>query len=65
VAGVPDRGGHGVRLEDVIAEVEPAGFRLVERRDEWEGHAERFCIVFTATPMTTTAPGPEPVAPWR
>jgi SAM-dependent methyltransferase len=59
VPGVPDRGGHGVRPEEVIAEVEAAGFRLVERHDEWEGRSERFCVVFDASPSI----GPGTVGP--
>jgi len=46
VAGVPARGGHGVRPEDVIDELGAAGFRLLERHDQWAGRAERFCLIF-------------------
>jgi len=57
VPGVPERGGHGVRPEDVIAEAEAVGFRLVERRDGWEGRSEHFCVVFElARPTGPDAP---------
>ena len=46
VRGVPDRGGHGVTPEDVIAEMVAAGFTLETRQDEWTGRSERFCLVF-------------------
>jgi predicted methyltransferase len=57
--GVPDRGGHGVRAEDVIAEMEQAGFRAVARHDSWGGDSQRFCVVFEhrpATPAAATTP---------
>jgi hypothetical protein len=59
VAGVPNRGGHGVRPEDVIAELESAGFRLAERRDGWGGRPERFCVAFEVAPSIA----PETVRP--
>jgi predicted methyltransferase len=38
VRGVPqNRGGHGVPSAVVVAEVEAAGFKLVERNDDWSG----------------------------
>lgn len=50
--GVPERAGHGIEVEDLIGEMAQAGFRPVERHDEWNGDAERFAIVFekNATP---------------
>jgi SAM-dependent methyltransferase len=44
-AGVPDRGGHGVLPEDVIAEMTAEGFTVVSRHQHWDGHDDRFCIV--------------------
>lgn len=44
--GVPERGGHGIEVEDLIAEMTKAGFRPVERHGEWNGDAERFAVVF-------------------
>jgi ubiquinone/menaquinone biosynthesis C-methylase UbiE len=49
-AGVPDRGGHGVHTDDVIKEMNRAGFRLVSRHDNWSGRSERFCLVFMQGP---------------
>jgi ubiquinone/menaquinone biosynthesis C-methylase UbiE len=46
VAGVPDRGGHGVEPKDVMKRMRSAGFRVTARYDAWADRAERFCIVF-------------------
>jgi SAM-dependent methyltransferase len=45
VKGVPaNRGGHGVRAEVVIEELEAAGFSLERRLDKWDGRT--YCLVF-------------------
>jgi SAM-dependent methyltransferase len=45
VKGVPaNRGGHGVRAEVVIEELEAAGFSLERRLDKWDGRM--YCLVF-------------------
>jgi ubiquinone/menaquinone biosynthesis C-methylase UbiE len=44
--GVPERGGHGIRPETLIAEMERVGFRVVTRRDTWDGDPQRFCVAF-------------------
>ena len=46
LAGVPERGGHGIRAEDLIDEMTSDGFELVARYDDWEGGDDRFCVVF-------------------
>lgn len=46
VEGVPDRGGHGIRPDDLIAEMTSDGFEVVARFDDWEGGDDRFCVVF-------------------
>ena len=43
---VPDRGGHGILPDEVIAEMTSQGFVLLDRVDEWDGDEERFCLVF-------------------
>ena len=45
--GVPDRGGHGVLPEDVIAEMTAGGFTVVSQHEHWNGHDDRFCIVLS------------------
>ena len=44
--GVPERGGHGIPIEDLIAEMTGDGFEVVSRYDEWEGGEDRYCVVF-------------------
>jgi SAM-dependent methyltransferase len=43
---VPDRGGHGIPLDDLIAEVSADGFELIERHDDWAGGEAEYCAVF-------------------
>lgn len=47
--GVPERGGHGIEVADLIGEMARAGFRPVERHGEWNGDADRFAVVFEKT----------------
>jgi predicted methyltransferase len=45
--GVPDRGGHGIAIEDLVAEMLGAGFELEEIHQDWRsGDEDRFCVVF-------------------
>ena len=46
-AGVPDRGGHGVLPDDVIAEMTAEGFAVVSQHEHWDGHDDRFCVVLS------------------
>jgi SAM-dependent methyltransferase len=44
--GVPDRGGHGIRDEDLISEMTSDGFEVVARYDDWSGSGDRYGVVF-------------------
>ena len=44
--GVPDRGGHGIPAQELIDELTSDGFAVVSRHAEWNGDADRFCVVF-------------------
>ena len=44
--GVPDRGGHGIPLADLILEMTAAGFEVDESQEEWNGDKDRYCVVF-------------------
>ena len=46
LSDVPDRGGHGIPAQDLIEEMTSQGFEVVERHDPWEGHSDRYCVVF-------------------
>lgn len=43
---VPNRGGHGIREEDLVAEMTSDGFEIVARHEEWVGDPYRYCVVF-------------------
>ena len=43
---VPDRGGHGIPLGDLIREMTAEGFEVVQRHDDWNGDNDRYCVVF-------------------
>ena len=45
-SGVPDRGGHGIREEDLVAEMTSDGFEVVARYEEWADSHVRYCVVF-------------------
>lgn len=44
--GVPDRGGHGILADDVVAEMTADGFEMVARYDDWPGDEDHYCVVF-------------------
>jgi predicted methyltransferase len=44
--GVPDRGGHGIRDEELVEEMTSDGFEVVARYDDWSGSGNRYCVVF-------------------
>lgn len=43
---VPDRGGHGVPADDLVAEMLGAGFEFVEERPDWNGDEDRYAVLF-------------------
>ncbi|MCP3960508.1 MAG: methyltransferase domain-containing protein [bacterium] len=52
--GVPDRGGHGIELDDLVEEMTGDGFVEVARHEVWPGEdEERYCVVFrrASTPV--------------
>ncbi len=44
--GVPERGGHGIPLDELVAEMTGDGFEVVERFDDWPDEDDHFCVVF-------------------
>lgn len=46
LAGVPDRGGHGIPPEALILELTTDGFEVIRRVDHWNGDEDRYCLVF-------------------
>jgi predicted methyltransferase len=47
--GVPERGGHGIPLDDLVEELIVDGFELVSRHDDWNDDEDRYCAVFRTT----------------
>jgi SAM-dependent methyltransferase len=44
--GVPERGGHGIREEDLVREMTEDGFEVVARHPDWPGDGEPYAVVF-------------------
>jgi|GEM_PF-790800 len=44
--GVPERGGHGIPAEELIAEMAQDGFRVLRRQTGWNGDEDRYGVVF-------------------
>ncbi len=44
--GVPDRGGHGIALTDLMQEMTTDGFEVVARYPSWPGDEDHFGVVF-------------------
>lgn len=43
---VPDRGGHGISLDDLVEEMTGDGFREVSRKLSWNDDEERYAVLF-------------------
>jgi predicted methyltransferase len=44
--GVPDRGGHGVPIAEVIRDMTRAGFEIVMRDEDWPAEDDAYLVVF-------------------
>lgn len=44
--GVPDRGGHGIPPDQLVAEMTGDGFEVVGRYEDWPGDEDHYCVVF-------------------
>lgn len=45
--GVPDRGGHGIPMRELIAEMTADGFQVLAEHPDWRvDDEERYCVVF-------------------
>ena len=43
--GVPDRGGHGIPFDDLVADLEGDGFRILETHRPWQGDDDEFAVL--------------------
>ncbi|MFI4943096.1 MAG: class I SAM-dependent methyltransferase [Burkholderiales bacterium] len=46
VAGAPDRGGHGIEVAELVADMRRAGFEVVAQHDDWPAETDSYCVVF-------------------
>lgn len=44
--GVPERGGHGIREDDLVREMTADAFEVVARHPGWNADPDRYCVVF-------------------
>lgn len=54
--GVPDRGGHGLEMADLIEEMTSDGFTVLSRHENWNGEDDRYAVVFEAAAKTVCDP---------
>jgi ubiquinone/menaquinone biosynthesis C-methylase UbiE len=55
--GVPERGGHGVPADEVVAAMLSQGFEVVARDDAWPAEDDSYCIVFRRPLRAIESPG--------
>ena len=56
LAGVPERGGHGIPASELIADMRSQGFTVVAQHDDWPGEDDSYCVVFQRPALTRTVP---------
>jgi hypothetical protein len=45
--GVPDRGGHGIPIDELIVDMIGSGFEIAAIHRDWRsGDEDRYCVVF-------------------
>ena len=44
--GVPERGGHGIAMSELIADMTRAGFEVVSRYEAWPAERDAYLVVF-------------------
>lgn len=60
--GVPERGGHGISAEELLADMERDGFAVVDRYYEWPAEGDSYCVVFRRPARASAAPASSPPA---
>jgi SAM-dependent methyltransferase len=63
--GVPERGGHGVPVEELVADMQSEGFEVDAMHDHWPGEGDSYCVVFRRSarrPETSSQPRPSAMA---
>jgi ubiquinone/menaquinone biosynthesis C-methylase UbiE len=54
--GVPERGGHGIPAQELLADMERDGFAVVDRYYEWPAEGDSYGVVFRRPAKASTAP---------
>jgi ubiquinone/menaquinone biosynthesis C-methylase UbiE len=54
--GVPERGGHGIPAQELLAEMEGDGFAVIDRYYEWPAEGDSYGMVFRRPAKASTAP---------
>ncbi len=44
--GVPERGGHGIEVDELVGDMTGSGFEVVARHDTWPAEDDAYCVVF-------------------
>ena len=44
--GVPERGGHGIAMAELIADMTRSGFEVVSRDEDWPAEPDAYLVVF-------------------
>jgi tRNA A58 N-methylase Trm61 len=44
--GVPERGGHGIPVEELVADMRGEGFEVATRHETWPAEDDSYCVVF-------------------
>lgn len=44
--GVKERGGHGIPIAELVADMTSSGFEVVARDEDWPGEEDAYCVVF-------------------
>jgi hypothetical protein len=47
---VPERGGHGIPVEELVADMLSAGFEVAALHDDWPAEDDSYCVVFQRPP---------------
>jgi hypothetical protein len=46
LAGVPERGGHGIDMRELISDMTRSGFEVVSRDEDWPAEPDAYLVVF-------------------
>ena len=50
--GVPDRGGHGIEIAELVRDMSASGFEVVAKDEDWPAEDDAYLVVFRRPPGT-------------